>query len=301
MINSQKKSFVLNAHHEFTELIHDMKGDYNASAKKLKKSTQLLSTQQGLIENYNVISALTNKINAPLGTAVLAVSSVNDKIAEVLSKKSTNLSEHFTQITSLQNELDIAHQRLIEINSLIEQLNDLKPESKLVKVSSFSLKDSIKHIVKHTEKIIQGHNFSVQMNIDPEYYIETCQSVFQRVIVGLIYNLCLYSESPEKSNVIHIKVIPTLHNDSFVILIEDSTKEMSEETLDKAFDPFLHLNEEHSIMGFGLVAISNLVINTLNGTIDVDNHHGGTVFKVVIPIHRVAPIDCNTCTLDCHK
>lgn len=138
---------------------------------------------------------------------------------------------------------------ILEMQELIEALLLLSREQEVVySEEAVIVNDLVKHTVKQTMSIFTEKN--LQLKWAPVHLIETQlpEQLFAIVITNLIRNACLYSKN---DGVIAINI------ENNKIIIQDHGYGISEEHLEKIFEPFYRINDENRTggkdrKGFGL-------------------------------------------------
>jgi len=283
---------------ELEKKAYEMNKPQEGSFHQINTVVSLLNTYDALLGNYNLACSIADKINAPLGNALLSLSTVLDNLSKYKVTK-TSFSQQEPSTIGIYKELTSVLDKLMRVDQILEQLNDIKPENKSRNISSFSISSSLHEVLNHTSKILKDHNISVKTNILGSPYITSCSSALNQCLIGIIYNICLFSVPGREPHRITLNVSKVDTKNSILIFVKDNGVGMTEEDVNKAFDPLGCIEASNPPMGYSLVAVSNLIINTLKGHFDVDINQTGTSFKVLLPSKPCNGVYCSRCDIKC--
>ncbi|PCI57633.1 MAG: histidine kinase [Gammaproteobacteria bacterium] len=135
-------------------------------------------------------------------------------------------------------------------------------------------------IVKH-----QAQNESVELCIDlpkDKVFILGDDIRLEQVLINL-FNNAIQAMVNEKIKRLDVSI--TLIDTKVIIAIKDTGPGILASNLDKIFEPFFTTKER---IGLGLgLSISERIIESMQGTLVVENHHeGGAEFKIVLPLDK---------------
>ncbi|MEA3497606.1 MAG: HAMP domain-containing sensor histidine kinase, partial [Campylobacterota bacterium] len=81
-----------------------------------------------------------------------------------------------------------------------------------------------------------------------------------------------------------IFIAVSLLDDKVQITIEDNARGISEDIIDKVFDPYFTTKHQSQGTGIGLYMSSDIVSNTLKGKLYVKNTQKGAKFFIELPL-----------------
>ena len=131
------------------------------------------------------------------------------------------------------------------------------------------------------------------------------RSMFERVLMNILSNAFKYTpdggvikmsvdsvpkEYVEKSGKVKLLVDKEIYPEYLRIRIEDTGPGIPEDCLEKIFDPFFQASDKNGGTGLGLT-LSSEIVRMHHGLIWAENHIGGAVFIVLIPIGNTHFVD----------
>lgn len=204
---------------------------------------------------------LAHEIKNPLTPIQLMAQQMRDKYDGKNTEYEAMLSECCTIIEDEVGSL----QRLVREFSDFARL----PEFRLIKQDIVPLLKSIERLYGHLNINIVTPEDSVELNIDHDY--------MKRVFINLIDNAIA---SGETDNKIEIRLEKAVDN-YIQIVVEDNGEGISEENIQKVFEPYF--STKRSGVGLGLPIVKK-VIKEHGGEIEVKSKVGeGTTFFISLP------------------
>jgi len=128
-------------------------------------------------------------------------------------------------------------------------------------------------------------NHSVKINCDPHIEIFTHPGAIAQIIINLIINSIIHGFNNINRGEMNIDV--SVEKQRLVIHYRDNGSGVNDEQLDKLFDPFYTTQSDKGGTGLGTHIIKNLVVDTLNGSIDAYSESGeGLNYRITFPDMR---------------
>jgi len=263
--------------------------------KELKSSIlELNKAKERLLESEKMASLgmlsaeISHEINTPIGISITTASYLTHAIShlqsdlhqEKLSKKSI---EQFFDKTSQSTEL---------LNANLNRASELITSFKHVAVDQASDKIRQVNIAQYLQEIHQSihpklkqtqHVVAIECNESIEIYSHP--GAIAQILFNLIINSIIHGFEGITHGVIEIKV--HLEQQNLHINYQDNGRGVTSAALSKLFDPFYTTKADQGGTGLGTHIINNLVLDTLNGTIDASSEEGkGLSYLIIIPDMR---------------
>jgi signal transduction histidine kinase len=151
--------------------------------------------------------------------------------------------------------------------------------------------DVIQHAVEicRPDIEVKRHQLTVTLGATV-HQLEGDFARLQQVMWNLLKNACKFTPADGD-----IALRTRNEGDTIVIEVEDSGIGIEAEALDRIFDPFTQANtgitRRFGGLGLGL-AISKATVNAHGGSLQVESEGigRGTCFRMVLPLHPVAPL-----------
>lgn len=225
-----------------------------------RRAEQELRTTEKLAVTGRIARTIAHEIRNPLTNVNLSLEQLKGEIP-----KDDSLDLYF----------DIITRNTERINQLItELLNSAKPAA--LQFESYNINNLIEESLSLAQDRINLKKIRVEKKLEPEMKMisvdaEKVKIAFLNIIINAVEAM-----EPEKG-VLQIETYINKNN-KCVILISDNGSGISEENLNKLFEPFF--SSKPKGMGLGLTSTQNIILNH-KGTIEVESEVGkGTTFVI---------------------
>ncbi len=142
-------------------------------------------------------------------------------------------------------------------------------------------------VVSSAVRLVSSHvpsNISVKVNIPTDIQLQVDHQRMQEVFINLIIN-AVQAITPKKGN---ITIDATEENDHALVTLKDTGAGISQEILNRIFDPFFSTKEVGQGTGLGLYLVYG-IIKKHQGNIRVESTPGsGTTFFIRLPLAKEA-------------
>ncbi|MEO8514849.1 MAG: ATP-binding protein [Ignavibacteria bacterium] len=181
--------------------------------------------------------------------------------------------------------LSIISKHIDRLNMLIDDLLILaKLEEKPgeIEMETENIRPVLKSVIEDYEFKANEKKISIDIKCDDNISARINKHLIEQAIGNLVDNAIKYSDKKTE-----IEVGAYLEDDELVIYVEDEGYGISEDHMPRLFERFYRVDKgrsrEEGGTGLGLSIVKH-IINTMNGTIEVDSTPGkGTKFTVRIP------------------
>ena len=230
----------------------------NAKNQELKK------------EKDDFLAYTTHEIRTPL-SAVISASEILDR-----TKLDSSQKEHLKALKSSASNI------LFLVNDILDLAKLEKRKITLEKID-FSLIDVIKKSISILKSKAIDNNVEVkfiQSKKVPKVIVGDAFR-FQQIIINLLDNAIKYAPNGQA-----IIVLTTEENKSLKVVVSDNGVGIQKDKLKHIFQPYAQekTNTSRQYGGTGLgLAICDLIIQLMNGKINVESDSSGTVFSFIIP------------------
>ncbi len=263
--------------------------------KELKNSIIELSKAQDRLLEAEKMSSLgqlsaevSHEINTPIGISITSIS----YLADIITKLQQDISAQKLSKRMIDSFIANAQQSIALLSNNLQRAAELITSFKQVAVDQTNDKVRLINIAKYIDEIIQSihpklkkTNHCIKINCDPYIEIYTHPGAIAQIIINLIINSIIHGFYNINRGVMSIDV--SIDQQRLVILYKDNGVGVSKEELDKLFDPFYTTQIDKGGTGLGTHIIKNLVIDTLNGSIDAYSESGkGLSYRMTLPDMR---------------
>ena len=262
--------------------------DLHQSIQELNKAKVRLLEAEKMASLGMLSAEVSHEINTPIGISITSASYLLDAI--------TQLHDQLNQKTMSKKAIDkfIANAKqsteLLTIN--LNRASELITSFKHIAVDQTSDKIRLINVAKYFDEIIQSlhpklkqTNHCVRIHCQENIEIYSHPGAIAQIIINLVINSILHGfENINRGEIdINIDIVDNkLHID-----YRDNGHGITKEQLSKLFEPFYTTKAEQGGTGLGTHIIQNLVVDTLNGSIEAssDDEHG-LKYHISIPDMR---------------
>lgn len=282
-INAQLEGKVLAR----TAELESQKHEIEAQKQEVEeKSKEIVATQKQLLQSSKMASigtmtaGVAHEINNPTNFTHAAVYMMNDEIHQIKSflKKLAggndaepevlkSFDDKFTKLIELTKT---AFEGTTRIKTIVEDLRTFAriDATKKAHVQVSDLINSTGHLVR-----TQYDSIIIETQLGYEPLIKCFPSKLNQVFMNIIVNACqaIESKKSSKSKFVGKVIIKTTQQDNrLIISFEDNGCGMTEQTLNRIYEPFYTTKDVGSGTGLGM-AISFGIIEEHGGSIDVES------------------------------
>lgn len=205
---------------------------------------------------------------------------LNNPLQGIVTYSSLLLEKDICDEASRQNieKISIQANRCREIiRGLLDFSRQKKPQKTLTNIN-----DLLRRCVSLVENQALFHNIAIHQNLDESLpMIVVDPSQIERVFLNLIINA---AEAMNGNGTLYLTTCMGLNSKTIEIEVKDTGHGISDENMEKIFNPFFTTKEIGHGVGLGL-AISYGIVKEHNGEITVESEYGkGATFTVSLPI-----------------
>lgn len=149
----------------------------------------------------------------------------------------------------------------------------------------FSIQNALDEAMIMMQGTLQRHEIKLEIDCKDHVQIKGFLSEFSQVFINLLNNSKdAFNKKSLENRIIKIE-IKKFDKSYAMIIFSDNAGGIDEEILDKIFEPYF--TTKHASMGTGLgLYMSRMIIqNSMHGTLEAQNCHGGVCFFMKIPMY----------------
>jgi len=263
--------------------------------KELKNSIfELNKAKERLLESEKMASLgmlsaeVSHEINTPLGISITSASCLID----LLSCLKQDLNQQKLSKKDVDSFIENAHKSTEILISNLNRASDLSTSFKHVAVDQISDKIRLIVVSKYIDEIIQSlhprlkrTNHCIKIHCDENIEISSHPGAIAQIIINLIINSVIHGF--ENINRGEITIDISLHQQMLHLDYSDNGHGLSKDGIEKLFVPFYTTKGNQGGTGLGTHIIYNLVVDTLNGSIEVINNDNiGLSYHIEFPDMR---------------
>lgn len=256
-----------------------------------QKSRELMELErEKVLAVSRLVAGIAHEMNTPLGVSVSAASYIkelNDMGLAKLSNGTMTKEALKDYVTGITESIEILNHNLLRTTEMVEKFKQIGATNREKEKMTFDLKEMLYAITTGFEKAGKGISQEIQIFCPPELEIDSYPDAYYQIFSNLILNSLKHGfpETEARGEGEWIRIQLLLSDCSLKIIYEDNGIGIPEENLPRIFEPFFTTNRIRGGKGLGLNIIHNLVVNTLEGTIECKSESGkGATFTIEVPI-----------------
>lgn len=256
--------------------------------------TELKKTQDQLIESEkmaslgNLVAGIAHEVNTPVGIAVTANSSAQDKLKEIDKLLNNNTLSKNALVEAMQHLNECMKISYVNLERAAKLICDFKQTA--VDQSSLNLLET--HLCSYLENVMhslipltRNHNITVNIECDEDFTLITVPGALSQIIFNLVNNSCIHGFSDRTKNKIDVLISQDKAKQTYYITYKDNGHGMSEELISKVFEPFFTTCRGTGGSGLGMSIVYNLVTQALHGEVTAKSEpNKGVTFNFTLPL-----------------
>lgn len=249
-------------------------------AKRVKEETEKQEKQERIMLHQSrqaamgeLLESIAHQWRQPLNIIGLATMNL-ETLYEMGSMDSHNFRDKMEIITS-----NVAYMS----NTIDDFRNFINPERGVI---VFNCKSSIEDVLKILNDQMKSNNIECIMQTYNEFTLYGVDNEFKQIIMILLNNaidaIKFHKSNKNKQGQITIKL--NRIDNYGVIEIADNGGGISDDIMDKIFDPYFTTKYDSNGTGIGLYIAKNILQTRMNGSLVAKNCADGSCFMIKIPL-----------------
>ncbi|HAK59268.1 MAG TPA: hypothetical protein DCO77_02645 [Nitrospiraceae bacterium] len=252
------------------------------------------------LQNANLYSDLKNNVHKleqtqeqlVRSTRMAAVGELAANIAHEINNPLTSVlgyTTHLLKTLDMQEEpkrmLEMMEQETLRVRKIIRNLLDYS-RKRQAWMQPADLLQPLKETLALVQGIAESSSVRIREEYDGQEFIVSMDSnEMKQVFINLVNNAL---QAMPEGGELTVRADRQGQREA-VVAFSDTGNGIPRDDMGKIFEPFFTARGDGSGTGLGLPISERIVLNH-NGRIEVDSEAGkGSVFKVILPLHREAP------------
>ncbi len=236
-----------------------------------------------------LVAGVAHEINTPIGIAVTAASHLD----EVSRKSAAKLREGALTRTALEtwkSEVEegtkLILRSLDRAAALVASFKQVSVDQSSDQRRSFDLAGYLEEVRLALRPMIRRSKHQFSIDCPTGIDVDTYPGALFQILTNLLANAINHAFDGVEQG--HAELRISVAGNDVLLQFSDDGKGMSDEVLQRAFDPFFTTRRASGGSGLGLHIVHNLVTQLLGGEIELESAPDrGTQFKIRVP--KVAP------------
>lgn len=275
------------------ELVDERTSELNESLEKLNKTKDYLIQSEKMAALGGLVAGVAHEINTPVGIGVTAASHLSGETNKFLKSYKEGEITRSALDGFLKTVTDSSEMILTNMNraaDLIHSFKQVAVDQSSDTLREFNIKEYLNEIFSSLNPKFRNTSIEVMIECADDLSIYSFPGAVSQIITNLAINSLVHGFEGLPKGEIIVSVVK--ENDDLKIIYSDTGKGIPEENVSKIFDPFFTTKRGFGGSGLGLHIVFNLVIQTLNGSIECHSQPDkGTTFTIMFPYqeHQLKP------------
>lgn len=260
--------------------------ELDASLADLKRTQKELVQREKLSALGTLVAGVAHEVNTPLGVALTALSLADEALQAMRAALASPTPSRRTiqaRMDELDESMKLALQNGRRAATLVADFKKVAVDQASEALREIDLEAYLQSILSSLSPMLRKENVVVITDLTP-IQLQTRPGAIAQVVSNLIQNAVTHA-FPDVATERQLWVRCQDLGGSAQIEIEDRGAGIDPVTLKAVFDPFVTTRMGGGGSGLGMYVVHNLVVEVLNGTVEVESEVGrGTRVRVRVPL-----------------
>lgn len=254
------------------ETLHDFHGKLIDSEARATLST--------------IVASVSHELSTPIGNSMLMATMLVDQsknFNDLVDAGHLKRSELGVFLKVLRDGTQLMERNLQRANELLGNFKQVSVDQASDQRREFDLTQYLKEIVDSMAPSLKTKPHRIILDVPNGIRMNSLPGRIGQVIINLINNAYLHAFDGRDNGVLTISAIA--NSETVEICVADNGVGMSNENLEKLFQPFFSTKIGRGGTGLGMTIVDNLVRKSLGGELAVKSELGvGTTFQIDLPL-----------------
>ena len=234
--------------------------------KEQNKSKLLLLQKSKMADMGEMIGNIAHQWRQPLAVIGISVGILREK------KLLNRLTDK-----DFKEELGHIDSNILHMSQTIEDfLSYFRPNKAK---EDFYIAEAVDKSLLIIGNIIHKENITISKSIDKKHIVYGFKEEYVQVLISIITNAIYALKDKEKKSV---NINSLYRNDIWALEISDNGGGISDDLIDKIFEPYFTTKDQSIGTGLGLYISKTIIENSMNGSLKVVNTKEGAKFIITI-------------------
>ena len=269
---------------ERTQTLQETIDELHNTLENLRNTQSQLIESEKLSSLGGMVAGVAHEINTPIGLCITTHSFIKDLFKD-MQKRFANGSiskNNFTDfMTNMEESVDILSKNLERAAKLVKSFKHVSEDQAGEAARKFNIDEYLQEILSTLHPKLRTTRHKVTIRCPSDIEIHGYPGALSQVITNLIMNSLLHGfENTDEGN---ITIEVEHHDDKIEILYTDDGQGLTKEAQAKIFEPFFTTKRGYGGTGLGMHLVYNLISQTMQGTIQLQQASQGCAFTIIIP------------------
>jgi PAS domain S-box-containing protein len=266
---------------------HALIKEKNLSGKNLRiisiidiSKLKQLEAQSKLASMGEMIANIAHQWRQPL--SIISTAATGMKMQKTM---------HVLKDDQFENYCDVINDNAQYLSQTIDDFrNFIKGDHEPIK---FSLKNDTDSFIKIVDTTIKNHNIQLILDLDEDIHIQGYPNELIQCFINIFNNAKdAFIQNEISQHERYIFICQKIVNNNLVISFRDNAVGIPKDVLPKVFEPYFTTKHQSQGTGLGLHMAYNIIVNHMDGKIEVENvnytfdkkSHIGAKFTITLPM-----------------
>jgi signal transduction histidine kinase len=233
----------------------------------------------------SLVVGIAHELNTPIGNAVLAASTLQDRAKAFSSGIDQGLTRSHMHafVDTVAQGADMLMRSLGRATELVDNFKQIAADQSSANRRRFRLKDIVDESLSMLEPSIAKSGCQVRCTVPEDIEMDSDPGALGQVLANLIANALLHAFEGRAPGTVSLNA-ELVQDHAVRITVSDDGVGIPDANLERIFDPFFTTRLGQGGSGLGLHAAYNLVTGPLKGSIEVHSVPGhGARFTMLLP------------------
>lgn len=278
---------------ERTENLQEAIDELHTTLENLRNTQSQLIESEKLSSLGGMVAGVAHEINTPIGLCITTHSFIKDLFRDMKQRfdNGSISKNNFTEfMLSMEESVDILSKNLERAAKLVKSFKHVSEDQAGEAARKFNLEEYLQEILSTLHPKLKTTRHVVNIRCAHDIEINGYPGALSQVITNLVMNSLLHGFESLDRGTITIEV--ERHDSKVEILYTDDGQGLTEEARLKIFEPFFTTKRGYGGTGLGMHLVYNLVCQTMQGTIQLQQASQGCAFTITIPLQiHIADIE----------
>lgn len=284
---------------ELRELNQDLELRVEERTNNLKQALENLeAAQASLIQSEklaglgSMVAGVSHELNTPIGNALMMSSTMKERSDEfaLLCQQGLRRSDLDDFLDFLKKSSEIILVNLNQAARLISSFKQIAVDQTSHQKRKFIISEILDEIMITMAPTLRRSKVSVEVSGSQDIQLNSYPGPLGQVLLNILNNALIHAFQPSEEGVVCIHV--DADDDYVIITMKDNGVGMTEDVLNKIFNPFFTTKLGQGGSGLGMSISHNLVSGILQGSLQVTSELGsGSCFRLAIPRDVTSKLD----------
>jgi signal transduction histidine kinase len=265
--------------------------DLQQTFETLKRAKEELVQNEKLAALGALVAGVAHELNTPIGNSLMVASTFQDQTSEIRQYLAQGSALRRSVLDQYLNNagiaVDILVRNLHRAADMVTNFKQVAVDQTSAQRRTFLLAEVVAGNLLTMTPMIKRTGCTVTQDIPPALMMDSYPGPLGQVLTNLVSNALVHGFEGRSCGSVQIN--SSNEEDGWVVLtVRDDGNGISEDNLQRIYDPFFTTKLGVGGSGLGLHIVHNIVTDVLGGRIAVHSALGiGTTFTLTLPL--VAP------------